>query len=164
MTLDEAIIHARDVASSGCSECCNEHAQLANWLEELKMRRNIDDSIHEDCISRKELLEMFPPMQPDSAAIVKKVVTEAFPIRLWIKVEDMLPSESGTYFVTIEDYTSEDTPRTIALEAWYDYSKRDFGNLAWTLLNEFYDLSDILRDKITYWMPYPKTPNEVTVL
>lgn len=60
MTLDEAIIHARDVASSGCSECCKEHAQLADWLEELKMRRNIDNYIHEDCISIKELYPKTP--------------------------------------------------------------------------------------------------------
>lgn len=39
MTLDEAIQHAREVAASGCSECCKEHAQLAEWLEELLRRR-----------------------------------------------------------------------------------------------------------------------------
>ena len=163
MTLDEAITHAEEVANSGCTECNEEHRQLAVWLRELQLRREYDDARMDNCITRKELLDSFPPMPPDSAEIVKKVVTEAFPIRLWVKVEDMLPSESGTYFVTIEDYTSEDTPRTIALEAWYDCSKKDFGNLAWTLLNEFYDMSDILRDKITHWMPYPKTPNEVNV-
>lgn len=54
MTLDEAIIHARDVAEKkylegmlchanpndeeldGCIECAREHEQLAQWLEELK--------------------------------------------------------------------------------------------------------------------------------
>jgi len=39
MTLDEAIQHAREVAQSGCSECCKEHEQLAEWLEELQQRR-----------------------------------------------------------------------------------------------------------------------------
>ena len=40
MTLDEAIIHAREVAAQlGCCECAAEHIQLAEWLEELKQRR-----------------------------------------------------------------------------------------------------------------------------
>ena len=55
MTLDEAIVHAREVASeqkrrsgacvqndsecdkfSTCLKCAEEHEQLAKWLEELK--------------------------------------------------------------------------------------------------------------------------------
>ena len=40
MTLDEAIIHAREVAAQlGCCECADEHRQLAEWLEELRERR-----------------------------------------------------------------------------------------------------------------------------
>ena len=35
MTLDEAIAHAREIAA-GCEECADEHAQLAEWLEELR--------------------------------------------------------------------------------------------------------------------------------
>lgn len=54
MTLDEAIQHAREVAQSGCSECCKEHEQLADWLEELRDRRSAPD--HE-MISRKEAIE-----------------------------------------------------------------------------------------------------------
>lgn len=41
MTLEEAIIHSREVArdksSEGCIECAKEHEQLAEWLEELKI-------------------------------------------------------------------------------------------------------------------------------
>lgn len=39
MTLDEAIIHAREVAECRedmCEECRQEYKQLAEWLEELK--------------------------------------------------------------------------------------------------------------------------------
>ena len=54
MTLDEAIQHAREVAESGCSECCKEHEQLAEWLEELRDRRVAPD--HE-LISRREAIE-----------------------------------------------------------------------------------------------------------
>ena len=42
MTLEEAILHAEDVAkSAGCKECREEHTQLANWLKELKAIKNI---------------------------------------------------------------------------------------------------------------------------
>ena len=60
MTLDEAITHARDVASeqrmrsgvctqngtecdkfSACLQCAEEHEQLAEWMEELKTYREI---------------------------------------------------------------------------------------------------------------------------
>lgn len=36
MTLDDAIIHCSNRAKQDCSDCAKEHAQLAEWLEELK--------------------------------------------------------------------------------------------------------------------------------
>ena len=36
MTLDEAIIHAEEIADSKCDKCGQEHRQLASWLKELK--------------------------------------------------------------------------------------------------------------------------------
>lgn len=40
MTLDEAIIHAEKKGQElGCTECAQEHYQLAGWLRELKFRR-----------------------------------------------------------------------------------------------------------------------------
>lgn len=47
MTIDEAIVHAREVASRNfddrvhCIRCAEEHEQLAGWLEELKAYRAI---------------------------------------------------------------------------------------------------------------------------
>ena len=47
MTIDEAIIHAREVASRKfddrvhCIKCAEEHEQLAEWLEELKQYQAI---------------------------------------------------------------------------------------------------------------------------
>lgn len=38
MTLDEAIEHAEEKAC-GSSECAKDHKQLAEWLKELKERR-----------------------------------------------------------------------------------------------------------------------------
>lgn len=41
MTLDEAIAHALEVAATNtCKECAEDHRQLAEWLQELKERRN----------------------------------------------------------------------------------------------------------------------------
>ena len=46
MTIDEAIVHAREVASRKfddrvhCIRCAEEHEQLAEWLEEFKVLRH----------------------------------------------------------------------------------------------------------------------------
>lgn len=42
MTLEEAIKHCEGKAS-GCSKCADEHRQLAEWLRELKVRREMDE-------------------------------------------------------------------------------------------------------------------------
>ena len=40
LSIDEAIRHAEDKAQElGCTECAQEHYQLAGWLRELKFRR-----------------------------------------------------------------------------------------------------------------------------
>ena len=42
MTLDAAIIHAKELSESQlvCKDCREEHKQLAEWLEELKQYKN----------------------------------------------------------------------------------------------------------------------------
>ena len=42
MTLDEAIIHAKELSEnqSVCNDCREEHKQLAEWLEELKRNKD----------------------------------------------------------------------------------------------------------------------------
>ena len=78
MSIDEAIAHAREVASeqkrrsgicvqnnsecdkfSACLKCAEEHEQLAEWLEELKKRRNEDygylADIHQNIGYRKAI-------------------------------------------------------------------------------------------------------------
>lgn len=39
MTLDEAIAHAEWCAENSCGECADDHAQLADWLRELRRAR-----------------------------------------------------------------------------------------------------------------------------
>ena len=47
MTLDEAIFHAKQKADenkkSAHCKCAEEHRQLAEWLEELKARRETEE-------------------------------------------------------------------------------------------------------------------------
>ena len=45
MELDEAIRHCLERANQDCSECANEHRQLADWLMELKCRRAKKDTL-----------------------------------------------------------------------------------------------------------------------
>lgn len=58
MTIDEAIVHAREVASRmfddrvHCIKCAEEHEQLAEWLEELQQYRAIDTP--EECRAAAE--------------------------------------------------------------------------------------------------------------
>lgn len=41
MTLDEAIIHAKEVSNTLCNSACGiEHMQLAKWLEELRILKS----------------------------------------------------------------------------------------------------------------------------
>ena len=61
MTLDEAIVHAREVAAQlGCCECADEHRQLAEWLEELRERRKNDRATEHRQLAKwsKELCEL----------------------------------------------------------------------------------------------------------
>ena len=55
MTLDEAIIHAEEVAdrcdvTDGDSKCSVEHRQLAEWLKELKTLRKQD--VHDNNVGK----------------------------------------------------------------------------------------------------------------
>lgn len=75
MTIDEAIAHAREVATiqrnnkklndtlgafspynnQDCAKCAQEHDQLAEWLEELKRYRAIGTP--EECLRNKDFLD-----------------------------------------------------------------------------------------------------------
>lgn len=52
MTIDEAIAHARDVASvqkDKCEQCAKDHEQLAEWLEELQaLREKLKEKRNDD--------------------------------------------------------------------------------------------------------------------
>lgn len=48
MTLDEAIVHAKELSESQsvCVDCREEHKQLAEWLEQLRDYKNIFEEEH----------------------------------------------------------------------------------------------------------------------
>ena len=47
MKLDEAINHCKEVAKSKCGSCGAEHEQLAEWLIELKERRELNKRVYD---------------------------------------------------------------------------------------------------------------------
>ena len=57
MTIDEAIKHCEEVADSKCDECGAEHRQLAEWLKELKERREHDFEREMDIMTGNEVCE-----------------------------------------------------------------------------------------------------------
>ena len=58
MTIDEAIKHAREVASQGCTECNRDHEQLAEWLEELKKVKQELNKVSQDLEVYKKALKL----------------------------------------------------------------------------------------------------------
>lgn len=46
MTIDEAIVHCREVINNNdCKECIEQHVQLIVWLEELKELREFKNKV-----------------------------------------------------------------------------------------------------------------------
>ena len=87
MTLEEAIKHCEDVADYDCftddqRKCSEEHRQLADWLKELKERREKAQLSGEDatfdCISRQDAIEAMEQWLYDSKdnRTVREVVYE----------------------------------------------------------------------------------------
>ena len=54
MTLDEAIKHCED-KSVGCGKCADEHRQLAEWLKELKLLRQLNAN----SVKQKGIFDVF---------------------------------------------------------------------------------------------------------
>ena len=47
MMIDEAINHCKEVSDSKCDSCSAEHKQLAEWLIELKERRESNKCVYD---------------------------------------------------------------------------------------------------------------------
>ena len=97
-------------------------------------------------------------------AIVKRAIEDATAVEPhceWIQVSNP-PKETGHYLVNLHDEDENGVVRDCVVDAWYQ--NRDMSlfpsEIGWTLLNEFYDLTDRLREHITHWMPLPEPPKE----
>lgn len=77
----------------------------------------------------------------------------------WVSVKDKLPTETGLYLVNVHQENDTESGDCV-LEAWYRADRPLFApdRIGWTLLNEFYQFSDTMRNDITHWMPWPEPP------
>ena len=144
MTLDEAIAHAKEVASkvrkngnylhfrgneriaNECEECAKEHEQLADWLTELQERREADK-----WISVKE-------RTPDDLEPVNITWINHEPEPYYKEIKGKPFTATGVYFNG----------------QWYWWS-----TLCTDILAEYSHNYDDIVDKaieITHWKPLPK--------
>lgn len=98
MTLDEAIKHAEEVAIDQdlcCSECAEEHRQLAEWLKDYKQL--LEQQSSNDCIARQPLIDNWNCCadmlmdEGDSAIVMDWIfdapsVTPTHKVGKWIRV------------------------------------------------------------------------------
>ena len=118
MTLDEAIEHCKEKAD--CTKCGMEHQQLAEWLIELKSRRNAMERIVEQIVEQKQIVakmkELFALNQKMNqellqakkyaSQLMESVLQEAFSVQ-----ETEKPSQ------VIEFYSNQTTSETELLAA-----------------------------------------------
>lgn len=81
----------------------------------------------------------------------------------WISVKDSLPNKNSRYLVNIhQEDEDRGESRDFVVEAWYHVIPLISipKCTGWVLLNEFYDLTEQLREDISHWMPFPISPYE----
>ena len=96
MTIDEAIAHAREVASRKfddrvhCISCAEEHEQLAEWLEELKAYREIG-TVEECKNSVLDIQKTYNKAIDDFAENISLKISDSF---IWGKIADCFKSKN----------------------------------------------------------------------
>ena len=79
-------------------------------------------------------------------------------ISQWIPCSERLPSENGTYLVSVND---DEEDFGFVIDAWFNVDvPLFFGDKGWTPLNEWYDIADEIRPRIVAWMPLPEAYKE----
>ncbi len=79
----------------------------------------------------------------------------------WISVKERLPTEYGLYLVNLHQVNDKtgDLGNCVIEAAYHPCELFSIsGDIGWQLLNEFYNLTDDLREYITHWMPWPEPP------
>lgn len=81
----------------------------------------------------------------------------------WISIKERMPDIEGSYLVSLHQEDDEiGESADCVLFAWYRPVKllHCDKNIGWSLLNEFYDLTEKLRGYITHWQPLPEPANK----
>ena len=89
MTLDEAIEHAKEVACDD-GPCTTEHAQLADWLSELKMLRTENESLRNNNAGLSKVVRDmwdFYCFVPDEPHTFKEELE--FDVRIWKRMNEL---------------------------------------------------------------------------
>lgn len=131
MELQEAISHARGVAAGnhpgidGCSECAKEHAQLADWLDELQIYRQLREQgllVRLPCVIGDHVfrVNVFPNGEKVLAAYPEYVVHE---VRIGFN------TELSVFAHRIVDGRIEATSYEV-------FEERDFGRILFPSLEE----------------------------
>ena len=111
MTLDEAIKHCTEKACGDCSECAEEHKQLANWLRTLKyLEENAVMPIHKkqdwlDIAEHYGIKQI--PVAIEEMAELTQVLTKylrisqdgQFVLKLMFEVQDSIEEELSDVIV-----------------------------------------------------------------
>lgn len=75
MTLDEAIKHARHVAETVCAGCAEDHLQLAEWLEDYKRLKLLEEENQftrcENCIYNSKGTDEYPCVECKERYLLK---------------------------------------------------------------------------------------------
>lgn len=87
-----------------------------------------------------------------AAATVTRLTAEAAVERDWIRVEDRLPEQNGSYIVRLDD---TDKPKNERIWGENTIVVADYSAGSWTYLQfDEYNVDGI----VTHWMPLPKLP------
>lgn len=109
MTIDEAIIHAKETSKREdmCEECRQEHKQIADWLEELvELRMDYD--------------KMYGTLQAEIGLFAEKCDRDE-----WVKCSDKLPKPCEWVLVYWQYDTGHSYEDRYEITRWYKLDPKD---------------------------------------
>lgn len=155
MTIDEAIIHAENVARNYDCKCGQDHQQLAEWLKELKWYKSADEQddnrlyikIYADDEPSRKAEKLYQICGETESQEVAQWLKEYFPSADrptgWIPVSERLPERNEIVLVS---YKTTDTVHMCKYlddgseNPWWSYND---DCLAWN-------------NVVLAWMPLPQ--------
>lgn len=92
LTIEEAILHCEGRAKADCSECADEHRQLAEWLKELRALRKNWIPVEERMPEETQVSE-FPSMKPLHKVSAECLVTFRTEKNLYVSFDNTVDGE-----------------------------------------------------------------------